>query len=109
MLPCNLVSRAEIDSTSRNEALTRAVVSRARELGYGSFADRLAFLRESFGLVIDLDKNYQWTVIGYPSRKLAWVMSRKTTLDPETYAGILRRLKSQGYDDNLLVKVPQRP
>ena len=59
-------------------------------------------------LIIDLDKDYQWSVIGYPNRKLAWVLSRKPALDPETYAGILQRLAAQGYDTSLLKPVPQR-
>ncbi len=58
-------------------------------------------------LIIDLDPNYQWSVIGYPNRKLAWVLSRQTTLDEKTYAGILDRLAKQGYDTSLLRKVPQ--
>jgi apolipoprotein D and lipocalin family protein len=60
-------------------------------------------------LIIDLDPNYGWAVIGHPGRKLAWVLSRKTTLDEETYQGILKRLKEQGYDPTLLAKVPQLP
>lgn len=60
-------------------------------------------------LIVDLDKDYQWSVIGYPSRKLAWVLSRKPVLDETTYRGILERLKAQGYDTTLLKKVPQRP
>ena len=60
-------------------------------------------------LVVDLDKDYQWSVIGYPSRKLAWVLTRKPVLDERTYQGILQRLKQQGYDETLLQKVPQRP
>lgn len=59
-------------------------------------------------LIIDLDKDYQWSVIGYPSRKLAWVLSRKTTLDEATYQGILTRMRAQGYDTTKLEKVPQR-
>ena len=60
-------------------------------------------------LVIDLDDDYQWAVIGYPSRKLAWVLSRKTSLDEKTYRGILQRMQQQGYDITKLAKVPQRP
>ena len=60
-------------------------------------------------LIIDLDVDYQWAVIGYPSRKLAWVLSRKTRLDSSTYRSILQRLERQGYDVTLLAKVPQHP
>jgi apolipoprotein D and lipocalin family protein len=59
-------------------------------------------------LVIDLDDSYQWAVIGYPSRKLAWVLSRKTVLNETTYQGILQRMQQQGYDPAVLVKVPQK-
>jgi apolipoprotein D and lipocalin family protein len=59
-------------------------------------------------IVTDLDPNYQWAVIGYPSRKLAWVLSRETQIDEKTYAGILERMKGQGYDPALLKQVPQR-
>jgi len=59
-------------------------------------------------LVIDLDKDYQWAVIGYPSRKLGWVLTRNTTLDEKTYQSILKRMQQQGYDPAQLVKVPQR-
>lgn len=60
-------------------------------------------------LIIDLDPDYQWSVVGYPNRKLAWVLSRKPVLDAATYEGILKRLEKQGYDPARLVKVPQRP
>jgi apolipoprotein D and lipocalin family protein len=60
-------------------------------------------------LVIELDPEYQWSVVGYPNRKLAWVLSRKPTLDDKTYADILKRLAKHGYDPARLVKVPQRP
>ena len=58
-------------------------------------------------LVIDLDDDYQWAVIGYPSRKLAWVLSRSPSLDEKTYQGILQRMQQQGYDTTKLAKVPQ--
>lgn len=59
-------------------------------------------------LVVDIDPNYQWAVIGYPNRKLGWVLCRKPALDKATYSGILRRLESKGYDVSRFAKVPQR-
>lgn len=59
-------------------------------------------------LVLDLDPDYQWAVIGHPSRKLAWVLTRQPALDDPTYQEILRRLARQGYDPARLAKVPQR-
>jgi apolipoprotein D and lipocalin family protein len=58
-------------------------------------------------LVIDLDTDYRWAVIGHPSRRYGWVLSRTPSLPANTYAGILERLRGQGYDESKFVKVPQ--
>jgi len=58
-------------------------------------------------LIIDLDPDYQWSVVGYPDRKLAWVLSRKPVLDEAAYQAILKRMAAQGYDPAALAKVPQ--
>ncbi len=60
-------------------------------------------------LVLDLDPDYRWTVVGHPSRKYGWIMAREKTLPDEVYAGILKRLADQGYDPKRFVKVPQLP
>lgn len=60
-------------------------------------------------LVIDLDPNYQWTVVGYPSRKYGWIMAREKTMPDATYKAILKRLAEQGYDPAKFQKVPQLP
>jgi len=58
-------------------------------------------------LIIDLDPNYQWTVIGHPSRKYGWIMAREKTLPDAVYQSILQRLAAQGYDPSKFAKVPQ--
>lgn len=60
-------------------------------------------------LVIDLDPNYQWTVIGHPSRDYGWIMARERTLPAPTYEAILDRLAAQGYDPGRFALVPQVP
>ncbi|WP_395747975.1 lipocalin family protein [Prosthecobacter sp.] len=59
-------------------------------------------------LVIDLDKNYHWSVVGHPKRKLGWVLSKSPTMDEHTYQGILDRLFKQGYDVSKFEKVAQK-
>jgi apolipoprotein D and lipocalin family protein len=58
--------------------------------------------------VIDLDPDYRWAVIGHPSRKYGWILSRTRTLPDTTYQGILQRLRTQGYDTRKFAKVPHR-
>jgi apolipoprotein D and lipocalin family protein len=60
-------------------------------------------------LVIDLDPNYQWTVVAHPSRDYGWILAREKTLPNSTYEAILDRLAAQGYDPGRFVKVPQVP
>jgi apolipoprotein D and lipocalin family protein len=57
--------------------------------------------------VIDLDKDYRWAVVGHPSRRYGWILSRTASLPDDTYRGILQRLREQGYDTTRFVKVPQ--
>jgi apolipoprotein D and lipocalin family protein len=59
-------------------------------------------------LILDLDPDYQWVVVGHPSRRYGWIMSRATTLGDSTYDAILKRLADQGYDIEKFKKVPQR-
>jgi len=46
-------------------------------------------------------------VVGHPSRKYLWILSRTPRMDDATYEGILSRLREQAYDLSLLVKTPQ--
>lgn len=59
-------------------------------------------------LIIDLDPNYQWAVVGHPSRSYGWVLARSKTLPQPLYDSILQRLAGQGYDPSKFAKVPQR-
>lgn len=68
----------------------------------------LPFIKVAY-LIIDLDPDYQWTVVGHPSRKYGWIMARDKTLPPSVMDGIHERLAAQGYDPARFVMVPQVP
>lgn len=59
--------RTLIDATSKNEALSRAAVSRSREISYLPFLGRVHFLRDSFGLHIHLDDDTVKALDHYPT------------------------------------------
>jgi len=59
-------------------------------------------------LILDLDPNYQWAVVGHPSRRYGWIFSRSKTLPEATYQSILDRLSDQHYDASKFRKVPQQ-
>lgn len=58
-------------------------------------------------LIVDLAKDYSWTVVGVPDRDHVWIMSREKTLDEKTYSEIVNRLKNQKFDISKIEKVKQ--
>ncbi|MBK8267216.1 MAG: lipocalin family protein [Planctomycetes bacterium] len=60
--------------------------------------------------IIELDEaDYEWAVVGDPTRTFLWILSRTPTLAPEIYDGILQRLPDRGYDPVRLELMPQFP
>lgn len=59
--------------------------------------------------IIGLDEDYQWAIVGEPSRRTLWILSRTPTLDEDTYADILARLPDLGYDPARLIEPQQVP
>jgi apolipoprotein D and lipocalin family protein len=52
--------------------------------------------------VLVLNSFYEYAVVGEPSRKYLWVLSRTPVLDKSTYRGILQRIEELGYDSSKL-------
>lgn len=48
--------------------------------------------------IIDLADDYSYAVVSHPDRKYLWILSRTPKLDSATYALILSRLKTKGFD-----------
>ena len=57
--------------------------------------------------IIDLNPDYQWAVVGEPSRKYLWILSRTPTMDEAVYQGIIERLSQKGYDPAKLRRTAQ--
>ncbi len=71
----------------------------------------VSFFRPFWGdyWIIDLGPDYEYAVVGHPSRDYLWILSRTPHLDPAVYAGILARLKAQGYELHRLIRTVQNP
>ena len=48
--------------------------------------------------ILALDPNYQWALVGHPSRNFLWILSRQRHLPEKTIQAILARAAAQGYD-----------
>lgn len=59
--------------------------------------------------ILEVDPDYQWALIGYPGRDLAWVFGRQPVMDDAQYRALLDRMRVHGVDVSKLVRVPQVP
>ena len=57
--------------------------------------------------VLLLNSFYEYAVVGEPSRKYLWILSRTPALDRGTYHGILQRIEELGYDASKLILTRQ--
>jgi apolipoprotein D and lipocalin family protein len=57
--------------------------------------------------VLYLDSDYQYALIGQPTRKYLWILSRQNHLDEEIYDQLLEKAKEEGYDVSNLHKTTQ--
>lgn len=70
---------------------------------------KVAFFWNFYGdyYVLELDKDYQWAMIGSSSDKYFWILSRTPQMDPDTYNMLLENARKRGYKLEKLIKVPQ--
>ena len=54
--------------------------------------------------IIDLDeKDYSYAVVGDPSRKYLWILSRQPRIEEKVYSGIIERINEKGFDSSKLI------
>jgi apolipoprotein D and lipocalin family protein len=58
--------------------------------------------------IIDLAPDYSYAVIGEPSRKYLWILSRTKNIVPSEYEKVISRLKGMGYDTDKLIPSGQK-
>ena len=93
-----VLNRCNRDSLDGRETIARG---RARVVDRESNAKlKVTFFWPFWGdyWIIDLDPEYRYAVVGHPSRKYLWILSRSRTMDPVVYSGVLDRLTAQGYE-----------
>lgn len=57
--------------------------------------------------ILDRADDYSWAIVGEPSGKYLWILSRSATLSTAQDKALLERVKSLGYDLTLLHKTRQ--
>lgn len=57
--------------------------------------------------IVELDRDYRYAVVGDPSRKYLWILSRRAVMDEATYASLTDRARGLGFDASRLLRTPQ--
>jgi len=52
--------------------------------------------------IIEVGADYEYAVVGHPSRDYLWILSRERSLPQETLDGVLERAKTHGFPVGLL-------
>ena len=69
----------------------------------------VSFFRPFWGdyWIVELGDDYQYAVVGHPSRDYLWILGRAPTMAPDLYEAIVQRLAAQGYPTERLVRTLQ--
>lgn len=87
----------------------RGIHGRARPVDGSGAKLRVTF----FGLfggpywVLGLAPDYRWALVGSPSRRRLWVLSRTPAMEAADYEEALRIAAAEGYDAARVVRTPQ--
>ena len=60
-------------------------------------------------VIVDLDPDYQRTIVGRSKRDYVWLMARTPTIADDQYQAAVQRIAQLGYDPDRIRRVPQRP
>ena len=70
---------------------------------------RVSFFRPFYGdyFVMKLDPDYNFVLVGSPTREYLWVLSRTKTMSEEIYAEYIAFAEEKGFDTSKLIKINQ--
>jgi apolipoprotein D and lipocalin family protein len=57
--------------------------------------------------IIALDENYNYALVGDPSRKYLWILARSKELDAKSYSKLLETANMNGFDIEKIIKIKQ--
>lgn len=91
----------------RSEAIGKAKIPNLQEPSKLKVSFFLFFYGDYY--VMELDKDYQWAVIGSSSQSYLWILSRQPIISQALYDDLIAKIEKRGYDSSKLIKVEQDP
>lgn len=103
-----VINKGYLKTLNGNEKIAKgkAKIPNASEPGRLKVSFFLFFYSDY--LVMELDKNYEWVLIGSSSPKYLWILSRKPQMDQAVYQSILNKARERGYNLDNLIRVQQK-
>lgn len=95
-----------VNTCYRADGETRDVEGRARRVGEGQEGKlEVSFFGPFWGdyWVIDRADDYSWSIVGEPSGRYLWVLTRAERIGADERAAFEERLRALGYDPSALV------
>lgn len=92
-----------------SEGVARGTEGRPAALKVRFVPDWLAWLPWVWAdyWVIDLDPGYEWAVVGGPSRRYLWILSRTPAMSRVQFSQLIERARHRGYPvDKLIMAAP---
>jgi apolipoprotein D and lipocalin family protein len=85
----------KIQTNEKKEAMGRAYA-----VDSSNSKLKVSFFRPFYGdyWVLILDENYEYVLVGTPSREYLWILARNKTISDEVKNSILEKLPSLGFD-----------
>lgn len=53
--------------------------------------------------ILEIDPDYQYAIVGEPSRKYVWILGRAPRMEPFLLATLVEKIRRFGYDPNRLI------
>jgi apolipoprotein D and lipocalin family protein len=97
-----------------NQCTKEGKQTKATGIAYATDASnsklKVSFFRPFYGKywIVMLDSDYTYAVIGEPSRKYFWILSRTKSLDEATKNEILSKMPELGYSQDTLIWTVQK-
>jgi apolipoprotein D and lipocalin family protein len=57
--------------------------------------------------ILDLGANYEYAVVGDPSREYLWILSRTPRIDEALYQQLLEKMRARGFKTESMIRTPQ--
>jgi len=97
----SVINRGFSEKSGWKEARGRALFVKEKNQGYL----KVSFFGPFYGsyIILDLDKEYKYSVVSGPDKSYLWILSRKPVLEKKILDNLVKKAEKLGYNtDNLI-------